>query len=106
MAIFDEPDLTPRGRTMPVRLRALSPIWAALVVSSLASTAFAQQRGAAPPPARPPQAPLRFQMKGPATGGRFASIPGVPGDLRTWYVGAASGGVWKSSDSGATFRPV
>jgi hypothetical protein len=45
-------------------------------------------------------------MMGPATGGRFASITGVPGDLRTWYVGAASGGVWKSSDSGATFRPV
>src|SRR5438552_17629382 len=72
--------------------------------TSSAAAVFAQQRGAAPP--RPPQDPLRFQMMGPATGGRVASIAGVPGDLRTWYVGAASGGVWKSIDSGATFRPV
>ena len=45
-------------------------------------------------------------MMGPAEGGRFASITGVPGDARVWYVGAASGGIWKSVDSGATFRPV
>jgi photosystem II stability/assembly factor-like uncharacterized protein len=50
--------------------------------------------------------PFRFQLLGPAEGGRVASISGVPGDLKTWYVGAASGGVWKSIDSGATFRPV
>ena len=43
---------------------------------------------------------------GPAEGGRVASITGVPGDLRVWYLGAASGGIWKSVDSGATFRPV
>src|SRR3954469_3748692 len=67
----------------------------------------AQQRGAAPNAPRAPQPdPFRFQMMGPAEGGRFASITGVPGDNRVWYVGAASGGIWKSVDSGATFRPV
>src|SRR5438045_13420 len=45
-------------------------------------------------------------MMGPAEGGRVASITGVPGDARVWYLGAASGGIWKSIDSGATFRPV
>ena len=70
------------------------------------ATLSAQQRGATPPAAPPPVDPIRFQMMGPAEGGRFASITGVPGDLRIWYVGAASGGIWKSVDSGATFRPV
>lgn len=78
----------------------------------LATTLAAQQRGAtaAPPTAPPAQAPapdpFRFQMMGPAEGGRIASISGVPGDPKIWYVGAASGGVWKSIDSGATFLPV
>src|SRR5438046_1306222 len=78
-----------------------------VTVVSLAAPLHAQQRGATPTAARPPQPdPFRFQMMGPAEGGRVASIAGVPGDARVWYLGAASGGVWKSVDSGATFRPV
>ncbi len=56
-------------------------------------------RGQAPPT-------LQFQLLGPSFGGRVAAIAGVPGDLRVWYVGAASGGVWKSTDEGNTFAPV
>ncbi|HET9685498.1 MAG TPA: glycosyl hydrolase, partial [Gemmatimonadaceae bacterium] len=70
--------------------------------------AMAQQQGARAG-ARPrpkPIDPFRFEMMGPATGGRIAAVVGVPGDPKTWYVGNASGGVWKSSDSGSTFRPV
>ena len=50
--------------------------------------------------------PFAFQSMGPAPGGRIASVTGVAGDPRTWYLGSASGGVWKSSDSGHTFVPV
>ena len=73
------------------------------------------RRRPAPPPGQapaqrpappPPPDPFRFQMMGPAEGGRISAITGVPGDARVWYLGAASGGVWKSVDSGATFRPV
>src|SRR5689334_4864982 len=75
-----------------------------LVALLLTSSAAAQ------PPSRAAQRPLenpfKFQMMGPAGGGRFSAVVGVPGDARVWYVGAASGGVWKSSDSGATFKPV
>ena len=66
----------------------------------------AQQRGAQTSPPAPQPDPFRFQMMGPAEGGRVAAISGVPGNPRVWYLGAASGGVWKSVDSGATFRPI
>jgi hypothetical protein len=50
--------------------------------------------------------PLHFRYMGPAPAGRIAAVVGVPGDGTTWYVGSASGGVWKSTDSGSTFTPV
>lgn len=77
-----------------------------LLGTLILSASLHAQRGATPPRPTPQPDPFRFQMLGPAEGGRFASITGVPGDNRVWYVGAASGGVWKSVDSGATFRPV
>jgi hypothetical protein len=50
--------------------------------------------------------PLRFRYMGPAPAGRIAAAVGIPGDPTTYYLGSASGGVWKSTDSGATFVPV
>ncbi len=77
---------------------------ATLVVAT--PPAAAQRTGAQPAPRAPQPDPFRFQLLGPAEGGRISAVTGVPGDNRVWYVGAASGGVWKSVDSGATFRPV
>src|SRR6185437_5354552 len=59
----------------------------------------------APPPLGPPPE-LKFKYLGPQPAGRVASAAGVPGDPSTYYLGAASGGVWKSTDSGETFTPV
>src|SRR6188474_1277355 len=53
-----------------------------------------------------PVDPLKFRYMGPAPAGRVASVVGVPGDPTTYYLGNASGGVWKSTDSGTTFVPV
>ncbi len=66
------------------------------------------QRGEAPPAVQRSQAPdpLRFKFMGPASGGRIASVAGVSGDTNTYYAGAASGGVWKSTDGAKTFVPV
>jgi photosystem II stability/assembly factor-like uncharacterized protein len=68
----------------------------------LATSALAQARRdtAAAPPA------LHFEYLGPPSAGRIASVAGVPGDPSTYYAGAASGGIWKTADSGNTFTPV
>ena len=39
-------------------------------------------------------------------GGRVESILGVPGDVSTMYVGIGSGGVWKTENGGATWKPI
>ena len=50
-------------------------------------------------------APLRYRHVGPI-GNRVSAVVGVPGDPNTYYVGAASGGVWKTTDGGVHWRPV
>src|SRR5205814_6507032 len=55
---------------------------------------------------RPPQNPFRFEYVGPPSAGRIAAVAGVPGDPSAYYAGAASGGIWKTSDSGQAFTPI
>ena len=38
--------------------------------------------------------------------GRIAAIDAFRGDPRIVFVGAATGGVWKSTNGGLTFEPV
>src|SRR6478736_4538603 len=49
---------------------------------------------------------LAFRFLGPAVGNRIASVAGVAGDPFTYYAGAASGGVWKTTDGGLRWTPV
>ena len=49
---------------------------------------------------------LRFRYMGPESAGRISAVAGIPGDQKTYYAGAASGGVWKTTDGGQTFEPV
>jgi photosystem II stability/assembly factor-like uncharacterized protein len=50
---------------------------------------------------------LRFRNLGPAVaGGRVAAVAGVPGNPNIIYVGAAGGGVWKTTDGGITWRAI
>jgi len=48
---------------------------------------------------------LEFRFIGPE-GNRTIAIAGVPGDPMINYVGAASGGLWKTEDSGVTWKPI
>src|ERR1700756_4828988 len=49
---------------------------------------------------------FKFRFVGPHVGNRIAAIAGVPGDPAVYYAGAASGGVWKSSDGGNRWAPI
>jgi len=49
---------------------------------------------------------FRFRFVGPRVGNRIAAIAGVPGDASTYYAGAASGGIWKSTDAGNHWAPI
>src|SRR5437667_3782896 len=49
---------------------------------------------------------LKYRSIGPYAGGRVARACGVPGDPLTYYAATASGGVWKSSDGGLTWKSV
>ncbi len=69
----------------------------------MAAVPFAQQRGG--PGGAGPE-PFQFRFLGPAVGNRVASIAGVPGDTLTYYAGAASGGIWKTTDGGLRWNPV
>jgi hypothetical protein len=49
---------------------------------------------------------LRYRLVGPSRGGRVTAVTGVPSQPATFYMGAASGGVFRTTDSGATWTPI
>lgn len=50
---------------------------------------------------------LQFRAIGPANmGGRIDDIAVVENNPNTFYVGAATGGVWKTTNNGTTFEPI
>jgi photosystem II stability/assembly factor-like uncharacterized protein len=83
---------------------------AALVLSMpIAGDALAAQAAPAGSPT-PRIAPalyrqLHWRTIGPE-GNRFTSAAGIPGDALTYYVGAASGGIWKTTDGGVNWRSI
>ena len=48
---------------------------------------------------------LRYRHIGPV-GNRVSAVTGVPGDANTYYFGAASGGVFRSTDGGHRWTPI
>src|SRR4030095_20113 len=48
---------------------------------------------------------LRFRHIGPV-GNRLTSVAGIPGNQNVYYVGAASGGIWKTTDGGVHWEPI
>ena len=85
----------------------------ALFAVCLVISPAAAQRGRAQPtpaPTQPQISPdlygqLRYRHVGPV-GNRITAAQGVPADPNTYYVGAASGGVWKTTDGGLNWDPL
>ena len=48
---------------------------------------------------------LHFRHIGPV-GNRIAAVAGIAGDPLTYYVGAATGGIWKTEDGGLFWEPI
>ncbi|MDF1700358.1 MAG: glycosyl hydrolase [Planctomycetota bacterium] len=89
---------------------------ALLLVLLLAPAALrAEDEPAADEPKEPEPAPLaagdlaglRFRSLGPALmAGRVGDLAVVPEKPATWYVAACSGGVWKTTNAGTTWKPI
>ncbi len=81
----------------------------ALLAMSCATTgAFARTEHAAAA-AKPKDvfAHLKFRNLGPAiAGGRVTAVAGIPGNPQVYYVGAAGGGVFKTTDGGLNWKPI
>ncbi|MDE3166323.1 MAG: hypothetical protein KGN36_10990, partial [Acidobacteriota bacterium] len=46
---------------------------------------------------------LKYRMIGPERGGRVTAVTGVPSQPHTFYMGSTGGGVWKTTDAGASW---
>ena len=68
--------------------------------------AFAASIAAQEPPLKPEQyAQLKYRYIGPE-GNRATAVAGIPGNPNIYYVGAASGGIFKSTDAGIHWDPI
>ncbi len=49
---------------------------------------------------------LRYRLVGPSRGGRVTTVTGVPSQPKTFYMGVASGGLFRTTDNGATWTSI
>ena len=71
------------------------------------SLLLAQNKGAVPSAAldSASTAAFHYRFVGPE-GNRITSVAGVNGDQFVYYAGAASGGLWKTTDGGIHWKPI
>src|ERR1700731_4305159 len=85
-----------------MRTRSFSPLFLCLALILTGRPSPAQE----PKPIPPEFKNLKFRSIGPAAGGRVCRAAGVPGDPLTYYAAVSSGGVWKSSDGGVSWKSI
>ncbi|HEX6719093.1 MAG TPA: hypothetical protein VF088_18440, partial [Pyrinomonadaceae bacterium] len=77
----------------------------AVVLLSLLAICFLTFRANAQEANKDVLGALRYRHIGPV-GNRLTSVVGIPGQPNIYYVGAASGGVWKTTDGGVHWDPI
>ncbi len=83
------------------RLQTTAPLLVLTLL--LGSTAI---KSASPPIPAAVYEGLSWRQIGPMRGGRLAAVAGVPSEPETYYLGAALGGVWKTTDGGNLWTPI
>ncbi len=77
-----------------------------LLLALVCSTTYAADKPATKP-VKDVFKHLKFRNLGPASaGGRVSSVAGIPGNPRVYYVGAAGGGVFKTTDGGLHWKAI
>ena len=76
-----------------------------ILFSFLISIFYSPQTGKSQTLKKEQIAQLKYRHVGPV-GNRIISVAGISGDPLTYYVGAASGGIWKSVDGGIAWKPI
>src|ERR1035437_4318428 len=84
-----------------VRLAAFMLVIATLGIPAAARAQSAPFAGMA----RASASDLHYRYSGPV-GNRVSSVAGVIGDPNVYYAGAASGGIWKTTDGGVHWSPI
>ncbi|MGC1523768.1 MAG: hypothetical protein WA803_19660 [Steroidobacteraceae bacterium] len=84
-------------------VKVLLPTFA---LACFAAPLSAADRGASATPEESAYSALKWRNIGPFRGGRAVAVAGVPGSPNVFYFGAAAGGVWKTIDAGATWKPI
>ena len=49
---------------------------------------------------------LHYRLVGPSRGGRVTTVTGVPSQPKTFYLGVASGGLFRTTDGGIAWVPI
>ncbi|MFN9089341.1 MAG: WD40/YVTN/BNR-like repeat-containing protein, partial [Gemmatimonadaceae bacterium] len=49
---------------------------------------------------------LSYRLVGHSRGGRVTTVTGVPSQPRTFYMGVASGGLWRTTNGGESWDPM
>jgi len=49
---------------------------------------------------------LSYRLVGHSRGGRVTTVTGVPSQPKTFYMGVASGGLWRTTNGGESWEPI
>jgi photosystem II stability/assembly factor-like uncharacterized protein len=76
------------------------------LAAAMAASGQATSKDSGPPTLAKTLEGLEFRSIGPFRGGRVDAVTGVRGQPLVYYQGATGGGVWKTTDAGASWAPV
>jgi photosystem II stability/assembly factor-like uncharacterized protein len=99
---------SPKTRLIaPGRAASLPRLIVLLSIGVLASTGLVYGQNGKLRPEETALKNLQWRSIGPANmGGRIDDVAVVEGNPSTFYIGAATGGVWKTTNAGTTFEPI